>query len=461
MEATLPKFAAVDSPAKRIAPAPPPFGATAPSVALPLMFMLTGLLALFLAAGWLVAQPALLATYHYNQSVIALTHLFVLGWICSIVMGAMYQLVPIALETRLHSERLARWHFALHVTGFIGMVWMFRVWNLQQVGHFGCVLVAGVALFVYNLVQTLRRVPKWNVTATAVSAALGWISCAVLAGLSIAAAKCSYEAADRLPPAGAVGALLAGLRAVAGYVSRFLPIVGVYYTVIPMFTLSEIQNPRRAAASVALLNAGLLGSFVTILLRSPWKIFFALAVVLALAVYGREMRAILRARKRAPLDWGLRYFLTAIGLLAPLSVLAVGLAWPGLPLNGFTGQLENVYGFLGFAGVVTLAIIGMLYKIIPFLVWFHTYGPHVGRAQLPALADMYSPRLQALGYWTFLGGLAATCAATALASERGVRAGCVLFALGLVPLALNIGNLLHHFFRPQLTPLAAPKGIST
>src|SRR5579862_6697532 len=100
-----------------------PFGAHAPSVRLPLAFILTGLLALCAGMGWLLLHPELLATYHYNQYVIALTHLFVLGWILSVIIGAMYQLVPVALEVRLHSERLAWWHFAFHVAGFIGMVW--------------------------------------------------------------------------------------------------------------------------------------------------------------------------------------------------------------------------------------------------------------------------------------------------------------------------------------------------
>ena len=40
----------------------------------------------------------------------------------------------------------------------------------------------------------------------------------------------------------------------------------------------------------------------------------------------------------------------------------------GLPLNPVTGQLENLYGFLGLIGVVVFALAGMLYKIIPFLV---------------------------------------------------------------------------------------------
>jgi hypothetical protein len=473
MEALLPISAAVKPAPIRSRAAAPVLGASAPSVKLPLAFILTGLLALFFGVGWLLARPTILATYHYNQFVIAATHLFVLGWICSVVMGAMYQLVPVALETKLYSERLAKIQFAFHVVGFVGMVWMFNVWNMKQVGHFGSVMVVGVGLFVYNIVRTLLRVPKWSVTATAVTAALAWLSLTVTVGLSIAAGKCSYESADTLSSSSPVGALVHGLRAVGGFMSRFEPlsamhahahlggigfftmlIVGVSYKLIPMFTLSEVQNQRRAALSVALLNIGLAGSFVTILLRSSWKIAFALVVVAALAIYGVEMIAILRARKRRVLDWGIKSFLTAVALFAPLSVLAVVLSWPGLPLNAFTGQLENLYGFLGLIGVVSFAIIGMLYKIIPFLVWFGTYSKQIGRAQVPALADLNSERLQIAGYIAFVSGLVLTSAAIVAANATAVRCGCAVLAASLLMFALNVAMMLRHFFHPQLTPLA-------
>ncbi len=309
MEVSLPISAAVNpSPARTVATGSL-LGANAPSIALPLTFTLTGLLALCAGMVWLVLQPSILAGYHYNQYVIAATHLFVLGWICSVVMGAMYQLVPVALETKLYSERLARWQFIFHVVGFMGMVWMFRVWNMKQVGHFGCVLAVGVGLFVYNMARTLWRVPRWNVTATAVSAALAWICLAILSGLSVAAAKCAYDSESASSATGAVGVLLCGLRSIAGFLAHFDPIstmhahahlggvgfftlliVGVSYKLIPMFTLSEVQSRGRALCSIALLNLGLAGSFVTILLRSPLKLAFALVIVAALAVYGWEFR---------------------------------------------------------------------------------------------------------------------------------------------------------------------------
>jgi hypothetical protein len=445
------------------------FSPHAPSIALPLRFMIIGLLALLLGVGLLLLRPAMLATYHYNQYVIAATHLFVLGWICTIVMGAMYQLVPVALETKLYSERLGAWQFAFHVVGFAGMVWMFWTWDMKQVGHFGAVLSLGVGLFVYNLARTLLRVPRWNVIATAVACALGWLVLAVSVGLTIAIGKCSYDSAPASAAGNPVGLLLQGLKAVAAFTARFdqmaamhahahlgvvgvflMLIVGISYKLLPMFTLSDLQCRHRALASVVLLNLGLAGAFVAILLRHPLKFVFALTAVAGLACYGLEMIAILRARKRRVLDWGLKSFLTAISLLAPLSLLALVLSWPGLPLNALTGRLENVYGFLGLAGVISFAIIGMFYKIIPFLVWYGSYSKHIGLRKVPSLGDLYSPGLQAAGYWTYVAGLAATTTAILAGNAVAVTCSGTLLALSLATLALNVARILSHLVRPGI-----------
>jgi hypothetical protein len=342
------------------------------------------------------------------------------------------------------------------------------------------VLLVGVGLFVYNIARTLLRVPRWNVIATAIASALGWLVLAVCVGLTIAVGKCSYESASGPASGGPIGVLLHGLQSVATFTARFdqisamhahahLGVVGVFVMLIigiscklvPMFTLSDIQSPRRALASVALLNVGLLGAFVAILLRHPLKFAFALVAIAGLACYGVEMIAILRARKRRPPDWGLKSFLTAISLLAPLSGLALVLSWPGLPLTTLTGRLENVYGFLGLAGVVSFAIIGMFYKIIPFLVWYGSYSTQIGLRKVPSLADLYSPGLQAAGYWTYVAGLAATTIAILFGNATAVTGACALLALSLTTLALNVAKILSHLVRPRiepLTPRPAPAG---
>jgi hypothetical protein len=482
MEAALPRSGAPEerrAPARLEAKSPKDAGtvrAAAPSVSLPLRFMLTGLVALFFAAGWIIAKPAILASYHYNQYVIAATHLVVLGFICTVVMGAMYQLVPVALETKLYSERLAKWQFAFHVVGFVGMVWMFNVWDMKQVGHFGSVLAVGVGLLVYNMVRTLWRVPKWNVVATAITAALVWFSLTIFVGLCIAAAKCAYESTEGLAAADGVKEMLTGLQVVAKVVSRFdaigamhahahlgvvgffvMLIVGVSYRLIPMFTLTEVQSKPRAALSILLLNFGLAGSVVTILLRSPLKLMFTVITVGGLVFFGLELRAMLRARKRPGLDWGLKTFLVAVAMLIPVCLLALVLSWPGLPLNQFFSMLENVYGFLGLFGVVTLAILGMLHKILPFLVWFGVYSPHVGRAQLPLTSHMVSERAQAGGLFAYLVGLLVISVAILQESETAVRAGAVVLFISLLLFGWNAAKVFSHFRNPQIKPLPTAK----
>lgn len=459
-------------PAKAPAPSPGLASALAPSVTLPLRFVLTGVLSLVAGLVLLAARPDILASYHYNQYVVAATHLFVLGFICTIVMGAMYQLVPVALETRLFSERLARWQFVFHVIGVAGMVWMFWRWDLKQVGHFGSVVGVGVALFAYNLGRTLRRVPHWNLVATGITSALGWLSAAVLAGLAVAAAKCTYESAETLPSTNPLWAALKALQGTANFVNRFdalgvmhahahlgvvgffvMMIVAVSYKLAPMFLLSEIQNERRARLGLWLLNAALTGLFFTITLRSPWQAAFALLTAAGVGVYLVEMRAIVRARKRRTIDWGLRYFLTALGLLGFLAVLGVVLALPVLPATEFTAQLETVYGFLGIVGVVSFTILGFLYKIVPFIVWYHSYSRQVGRHKVPSLADLYSERLQVIGYWLFLIGLTVAATGAATLREAVVRVGILLLLASLGVFAANLAKMLRHFLRPQLAPL--------
>lgn len=452
-----------------------PATANAPSVALPLAFALTGIITLLVGMIWLVFRPDTLATYHYNQYVIALTHLFVLGWGCTVVMGAVYQLVPVALETKLHSERMAILHYVVHVVGFIGMVWMFWRWDMKQVGHYGSALAVGVGLFAYNIGRTLWRVPRWSVIATAVASSVFWLGCAVFAGLCVAAAKCTYESAETLPATSFLGAMIHALQGTANYVKRFdqislmhahahlgvagfflMLIVGVSFRLVPMFTLSELQSPRRATASVWLLNLGLAGTFVTVLLRSPWKLAFALVMLAALGLYGWEIIAMLRARKRKVLDWGVRQFLTAVGLLVPLGGLAIVLSWPGVQLTARIGQLENLYGLLGVLGVVTLAILGMLHKILPFLVWYGRYSREVGKHRVPSFSELYSPRLQEAAYWLYLAGLAGLSVGIVRAHHAGVRAGTVMLVASVTLFVWNTVKILSHFWHPRLEPLTKP-----
>ena len=103
----------------------------------------------------------------------------------------------------------------------------------------------------------------------------------------------------------------------------------------------------------------------------------------------------------------------------------------------------------------TFAIIGMLYKIIPFLIWYRVYSTRIGLAKVPSLADLYSARWQGIGYWAYLAGLAAASFGILSSNSLIVRLGCAALVLSLLTLIVNSGKMLSHLFRPQTGTVAA------
>jgi len=461
---------ATTEPAPRPANADGPATTNAPSIGVPLGYILFGLACLAGVIGALIARPTVLSTYHYNQYVVAAAHLALLGWIASVVFGALYQLVPVALETRLFSERLAVVHLLLHVVGVLGMVWSFWHWNLKHVGHWGSAFALGVALLLFNIIATLIRSRRWTPVSLGIGSAITWLMVTVVAGLALAAGKCSYESIENLSSDSPLAITLRGLEATAAFIARFdqmsimhahahlgalgcfvLLIVTLSFKLLPMFLLSEVQSERRVWWILALLNGGLLGLSFTMATRSAWKLLFAGTVLVALLVYVVEIGAILQARKRRVLDPPLKMFLWSLTILIPIGILAAILSWPGLTLTVITGQLENLYGFLAVFGLMTMAILGMLFKILPFLVWYGTYSRHLGRARVPALGDMYSNRLVVAGAVAHALALVIVSAGILLSNAAAVRWGGTVLAAAVILHGVNFALILSHRVRPRLT----------
>jgi hypothetical protein len=285
--------------------------------------------------------------------------------------------------------------------------------------------------------------------AGAIASSISWLGFTVLAGLYLAASK--IWSFNRMEPLAAMHA-----HAHLGVVGIFLTlVVGVSYKLVPMFAISEIQSERRAWGSVALLNAGLLATATTILLGSAWKIVSAALLTIGILLYGWELAAILRQRKRRSIDFSLKTALGGIALLFPLIVLGVYLAWPEVAFSERVGRLENLYGFLALFGFLSMVVTGFLYKIVPFLIWYQVYSSKVGKFKVPALHEMFSDRLQRIGVALGLLGLVLTSAAILQSHNHCARIGLGLILGGFVLTSTNIALILSHLWRPRLAALAA------
>ena len=60
-------------------------------------------------------------------------------------------------------------------------------------------------------------------------------------------------------------------------------------------------------------------------------------------------------------------------------------------------RVALAYAVVVLGGWVSLTIVGMMLKIVPFLVWYRAYGPRAGREPVPTLAQLSWPRAEATG----------------------------------------------------------------
>jgi hypothetical protein len=408
-------------------PAPPPSAraglavASAPPLRLPgehfaaaLLFWLAG------ALGLIWVAPDIAQGLFPLPRVVAVVHLFALGWITTTIMGALYQFLPVALLVPIRSERAAHASFALFVPGLIlfvgGMLTSSHGTLLGGTVLFG----TGLLLFAVNLAATLKAAPDRNLTWWALAGALvSLVSSVVLGMLLTGNLRWSYLGGDRF--------LALGVHlhvAIAGWV--MLVIVGVAHRLLPMFLLSHGAPERMGRLAVGMLSAG-----VALLLVLHHALTPLSTIVIAALLGGGTISFLAQAAlyfrhgNKPRLDPGLRLVALALGflalglILAPL-FLTYGLSAPRLA----TGYV------LVLMSALSLFVAGHYYKILPFLVWYHRFGPLVGKRPVPKVADLYAAGPANLAALLLGAGVFGLASATLFGITALARPAAALFAIG-------------------------------
>src|SRR5688572_11766360 len=97
---------------------PGPGGAIVAGARLPLAFIGLGLFSFALANGVLALRPQFLLLPHVHPGVVAVAHLWLPGFLLSVSMGAIYQLMPVVLGAALQLSLGVAWaHFGAHAAG--------------------------------------------------------------------------------------------------------------------------------------------------------------------------------------------------------------------------------------------------------------------------------------------------------------------------------------------------------
>ena len=398
--------------------APPP-GVKPPHIRLPGEHFVaaTGFLLIGALSLWWIA-PQLAAGAYPAQTVVAVTHLFTLGWITTSIMGALYQFLPVALGHAVASERLAHITFVSYVVGVALMTSGLGLHHAQVVAVGITFLGTGILLFVGNLVATLRVATRRELTWWALALAAVFLVVAMAAGIALTINRFTGFLGAAQPDA-----LRVHLHtALYGWV--LLVIVGVSHRLLPMFLLSHGSDDRFAWWSVQLLAAG--AALVAVFHHLPvlGRELPLLLLAAGLVAWIVQARRFYRHRHRPALDAGLRLSAIAIAVLAvaPLPLLLLGL--PGLPAS-----VRVLYAGTLVLGAA-LFVAAQYYKIVPFLVWNQYFGPLAGKQPLPRVADLFNPRVAMVAVWLLTGGGLLLLGGVALRAPLLVRTGAALLAGG-------------------------------
>jgi hypothetical protein len=402
----------------------PPFVLPGEHFTAALMFLVVGVIGVVVIAGDLSAGAYL------SPRVAGVTHLFTLGWITTSIMGALYQFLPVALGHPIRSVRLAHVTCALYVPGLAafvaGLVLMETVVMLCGAAAFG----TGILLFAGNLAATLRVSKRRDVTWWALACATFFLVITLILGLALAGnLRWGYLGAGRVT---AMGVHLH--VALAGWV--LLVMIGVGHRLLPMFLLSHGVGDRFAKAAVALIASG--AGVLAFLHHAPRVVSYWLPAMLIAAgciSFLLQARAFYARRHRPVLDPGMRLAAAALSTLG----VAVALAAPVI-LSQATARTATAYVLAILLGI-SLFVAAHYYKIVPFLVWYHRFGPVAGKQKVPRVGELYSARVATVAVAALVLGTAGLIVSVAIGQATAARAAALVLASGVFIEAAQMAKL--------------------
>jgi len=409
----------------------------APPFSLPLQFFLSAPLFLLAAALLVVLDPASLAS-RWTPQALALTHALTLGFLAMAMLGALMQMLPVVAGSPLPRLRAVAWLTQRPLAlGTLALMTGFLSTESIAFGIAIVLLAIGFAVFLaaaaVSLVRATSNVTVWGMRLAVLSLGLTFIL-----GLTLALMRAGVW----IPPARAA-ALAAHLAfGLLGWV--LLLVVGVAFQVVPMFQITPPYPPLLGRW----LSPGL---FVLLLIHAVApglppragvlvEAGFAAGILLfAVATLGLQTR-----RRRKLPDVTLDFWrLGMASLIASVTVWTVAQFSPAWADSDVYPLLLAVLFIGGFAVSV---VNGMLYKIVPFLAWFHLQAQLQARAgSIPTMKDMIA---EGRTRWQFRFHLVACGLLTAgLFWPLLTRTGGLMLALSALLLQINLLSAVRRFYR--------------
>ena len=355
----------------QLAPSPATiFGCLLPA---PWLGMLAGLLLAF--------GPAQGLPDRFSPLTLAITHCLVLGMLAPIMIGALFQLMPVVA-----GQTVAAAHF---ISPFVALGSALIASALSTgflIGdRLGFVWAAILALVLYGTVAIALAWTAYRVIALdATIRTLRWIALAlsIVVGLGIALAG-NFAGWWQIDVARVLELHVAW--GILGWIGTLL--IGIASTTVPMFWQTRRPSKAWHASLPAVLWVPLILLFVSSLRQ--FSLLSACFVVLCLSLIA--LRAVWQAKRSFDPAWILWLTCAICWCLSAILVASYGLFSTQLP-DTLLAAFPWWIGVLSLVGGAVLPVNAMLGKIIPFLVFLHLRRQITAGRRVPTMQAVLPPQ---------------------------------------------------------------------
>lgn len=408
-----------------------------PPLMIPYRFFISAPIAGVLAAMVLLSGGADIWASRWSPQVLAATHLLTLGFMAMVMLGALFQVLPVLSGQLIRGQHwLAPTLHLLLSSGSLALagsfLWQHDNWRMAAL----LLLGTNFSLFISALgAQLLKPIAGGASIFTIRLAALSLLVAIVL-GMLVLGGYLGGPVPNQIQQAGDAHLRLALL----GWV--LLLIVGVSYQVIPMFHVT----PNFPGTATRLLPATIFTALIAMtLVSTPWlRNVAALIVILAAIGYVTITLNLLRQRKRKIVDYTVRFWqLGLYNLLLAMLAYTIALLRP----EWVQPHYELQWGLIVVVGFAISIIIGMLHKIAPFLTWLHLQRACLEQPMamigLPTMHDLLPVRRAQIQFWLHCASLALLLLAAVLPTLGTIAA--IVLAVNFSWLGISLVTVLRAY----------------
>lgn len=358
----------------------------------------------FFGAVWLLASSILLLLngemlhgHFFNPALLSITHMIVLGYITSLIFGALFQLLPVISGKKLYSEKSILYAFMIFQVSLVVFCTKFYLFQPDSIfigSAFG--ILMAISWFACHAFISLKEAK--SISVDFIKSSLLWLL--LVCGIGVIMAM-NFKLA--ILPADHIKILsLHFFSGLGGWI--ILLIIGVSSKLIPMFLLSksdELKNLEWVWYGInfcLLLN--LLNSITN--LKIPFVIVFTPGIV-GILIYLWYIADLYKKRIRKKIDTAQKqtrntFFMLLISIFFLVAVLSMENPHPK---NYSIFFILIIFGFIGYLIKV------QIFKTLPFIVWTFLYKCNRIKTEKPS--DLFSEKFLKIHGFIYISSIIGVC----------------------------------------------------